>query len=89
MPLVEALILKVPVIASDLSVFHEIAGDIPHYLDPLDGPGWRQAVLEFMKPDSLERETQLARMANYAPPTWAQHFEVVDALLEKVGVGGK
>ena len=89
MPLVEALMLKVPVIASDLSVFREIAGDIPHYLDPLDGPGWRQAVLEFMKPDSLERETQLARMANYAPPTWAQHFDVVDALLEKVGVGGK
>jgi glycosyltransferase involved in cell wall biosynthesis len=89
MPLVEALMLEVPVIASDLSVFREIAGDIPHYLDPLDGPGWRQAVLEFMKPDSLERETQLARMTNYAPPTWAQHFDIVDALLEKVGVGGK
>lgn len=89
MPLVEALMLEVPVIASDLSVFREIAGDIPHYLDPLDGPGWRQAVLEFMKPDSVEREIQLARMTNYAPPTWAQHFDVVDALLEKVGVGGK
>jgi glycosyltransferase involved in cell wall biosynthesis len=89
MPLVEALMLEVPVIASDLSVFREIAGNIPHYLDPLDGPGWRQAVLEFMKPQSMERETQLVRMANYAPPTWAQHFQIVDALLEKVGVGGK
>ena len=86
MPLVEALMLEVPVIASDLSVFREIAGDIPHYLDPLDGPGWRRAVLEFMKPDSVEREIQLARMTNYAPPTWAQHFEIVEDLLASLSV---
>ncbi len=57
MPLVEALMLGVPVIASDLPVFREIAGDIPCYLDPIDGPGWRRAVLEYMSLQSSARET--------------------------------
>jgi glycosyltransferase involved in cell wall biosynthesis len=84
MPLVEALMLRIPVIASDLSVFREIAGDIPCYLNPLDGLGWRQAVMEFMKPNSLERKAQLARMANYAATTWPQHFEAVEDLLNTI-----
>ncbi|QRM19916.1 glycosyltransferase [Dechloromonas sp. TW-R-39-2] len=86
MPLVEALMLGVPVIASDLPVFREIAGDIPRYLDPIDGPGWRQAVLEYASPHSLARQNQIARMAGYAPPTWEQHFEVVEALLREIDV---
>jgi glycosyltransferase involved in cell wall biosynthesis len=88
MPLVEALTLGVPVIASDLQVFREIAGEIPHYLDPLDGPGWRRAVLEFVRPGSIERQTQIRRMANYVPPTWDQHFAVVEELLREIDAGG-
>lgn len=87
MPLVEALMLGVPVIASDLAVFREIAGEIPEYLDPLDGPGWRRAVLEFVKPESEIRQTQIAGMTNYAPPTWEQHFYVVDELLRMLDAG--
>jgi len=88
MPLVEALMLGVPVIASDLPVFREIAGEIPRYLDPLDGPRWRQTVLEFMKAESIERQTQIGRMENYAPPTWEQHFAVVEDLLREIDVDG-
>jgi len=84
MPLVEALMLGVPVIASDLPVFREIAGEIPHYLDPLDGPGWRQTVVEFMIQGSVERQTQIGRMANYTPPTWERHFAVVEDLLREI-----
>lgn len=84
MPLVEALMLGVPVIASDLPVFREVAGDIPHYLDPLDGPGWRQSVLAFMNPESPERSWQIDRMKAYAPPTWQQHFSVVEDLLREM-----
>lgn len=91
MPLVEALMLRVPVIASEMPVFREIAGDIPHYLDPLDGPGWRQAVLDFVHSDSMARQMQIARMENYVPPTWGQHFSVVEELLETIdgGSGGR
>ncbi len=86
MPLVEALMLGVPVIASDLPVFREIAGAIPHYLDPLDGPGWRQAVLAFAQPDSRVRQTQIDAMAAYAPPTWGEHFSRVEDLLRTIDV---
>ncbi len=40
MPLVEALLMGTPVVASTLPVFREIAGTVPDYLSPIDGPGW-------------------------------------------------
>lgn len=83
LPLVEALTLGVPVIASNLPVFREIAGGIPDYLDPLDGLGWRRLVQEYAKPESVSRRAQCARMTGYRAPTWQQHFEVVDDLLER------
>jgi len=47
MPLVEALAFGVPVIASDLPVFREVAGEIPEYVDPLDGKRWAELVKEY------------------------------------------
>ncbi len=38
LPVVEALSVGTPVIATDLPAFREAAGSIPEYLDPLDGP---------------------------------------------------
>ncbi|MGF6987075.1 glycosyltransferase involved in cell wall biosynthesis [Paraburkholderia atlantica] len=81
MPLAEALELKVPVVASDLAVFHEIADDIPDYLDPLDGPGWLARIQAYAQPNSPERDAQLSRIARFREPTWAEHFERVDAFL--------
>ncbi len=84
MPLPEALSVGLPVIASDLDVFREIAGDIPDYLDPLDGPAWQRAVLDYARPDSAARAAQLERMRGYAAPTWEQHFEIVDAFVASI-----
>jgi glycosyltransferase involved in cell wall biosynthesis len=84
LPLVEALSVGTPVIASNLPVFHEIAGDIPEYLDPLDGPGWRSLIDAYSVTDSSMREAQKLRMQHYAPPSWSRHFEQVDAFLEKL-----
>lgn len=81
-PLVEALMLGVPVIASDLPVFHEIAGDIPEYLDPLDGPGWKRLILEFVQTNGVRRRVQCEKMEGYAPTTWEQHFAVVEGLMK-------
>jgi glycosyltransferase involved in cell wall biosynthesis len=82
MPLAEALALKVPVLASDLDVFHEIADDIPDYLDPLDGPGWLARIQAFARADSPERAAQMTRIERFREPTWAEHFEHVDGFLE-------
>lgn len=84
MPLVEALQMGVPVLASDLSVFREIAGDIPEYLHPIDGVGWRRQILEYAQPESGARDAQCLRMRGFRAPTWAQHFVVVEALLAQV-----
>ncbi|WP_431289950.1 glycosyltransferase family 4 protein [Burkholderia cepacia] len=82
MPLVEALTLGVPVIASDLRVFREIAADIPDYLDPLDGPGWLARIWAYTSPDSGDRAVQLVRMADFQIPTWHAHFEQIDHFME-------
>lgn len=82
-PLVEALMLGTPVIASDLPVFHELAGDIPEYLDPLDGAGWRRAVLDYSVADSPRRSAQLVRMAGWQAPSWPAHFAKVEAFMAR------
>ena len=88
MPLVEALALGVPVIASDLPVFREVAGEIPEYVDPLDGKRWSELVVEYARPDSQLRIAQLRRIVDFKVPTWADHFTKVDALLEQLGEPG-
>lgn len=82
-PLVEALSLGTPVIASHLPVFRELAHDIPEYLDPLDGMGWRQAILDYAMNDSPRRTAQVARMAAWQAPVWPAHFEKVEAFMAR------
>ncbi len=83
-PLVEALSVGTPVLASDLPVFREIAGDVPEYLDPLDGRGWLNAIVDYARPDSTRRSAQIGRMERFCAPTWQEHFARVEALLEGI-----
>jgi glycosyltransferase involved in cell wall biosynthesis len=82
LPVVEALAAGVPVIASDLPAFRELAGDIPEYADPLDGPLWLELVREYARPESARRAAQLARMRTFRAPTWERHFAIVDEFLD-------
>jgi glycosyltransferase involved in cell wall biosynthesis len=85
MPLVEALASGAPVIASDLPVFREIAGDIPEFLDPLDGMGWLARIEDYSHSTSHARSAQLDRMKGFVAPGWSAHFEAVEELLERLG----
>lgn len=82
MPLVEALALKTPVLASNLEVFEEIAGDIPDYLDPLDGPAWIGRIRAYAEARSPERDAQIKRIEGFREPTWEEHFARVDPFVE-------
>lgn len=84
MPLVESLACGVPVIASDIGAFREIAGDIPEYCDPLNGNQWLDAVIGYSGIHSNIRNSQRQRIANFRATTWASHFEKVDALLGRL-----
>ena len=81
LPVIEALELGTPVIASNLPVFHEIAGEIPTYLESYDGKGWEEAVLAFLE-DCPERERQKAAIVNYQAPDWRDHFAGIEKWLE-------
>jgi glycosyltransferase involved in cell wall biosynthesis len=83
-PLVEALALRVPVLCSTLPALRENGGEVPEYLDPLDGPGWRAAVVDYSRPDSPRRAAQLRRLNDWTPPRWQDHFAAVDALIAQV-----
>ncbi|MGC9163570.1 MAG: glycosyltransferase, partial [Thiomonas sp.] len=85
LPLVEAMTLGVPVIASDLPAFREVAGNIPHYLDPIDGLGWLDMVQAYAQPASRLRQEQIARIQGFSAPSWQNHFAQVETLLETIG----
>lgn len=84
LPLVEALALGVPVIASDLPAFREIAGAVPDYLDPIDGLGWMELVRDYAAPDSPRRAAQCDRVAAFRAPVWNDHFRRVAALMQEL-----
>ena len=81
LPVAEALELGPPVVASDLPVFREFAGDIPTYLDPLDASGWEKAIIGFAG-ESEERQRQRQAMKDFSSPDWQSHFKVVDQWLK-------
>jgi glycosyltransferase involved in cell wall biosynthesis len=80
-PTVEALALGVPVLCSNLAALRENGGDVPEYLDPLDGLGWRSAVIDYALPSSPRRAAQLDRLSGWMPPSWRDHFAAVEALI--------
>jgi len=87
MPLIEAMSLKVPVIASDLPVFREVAKDLPCYLDPIDASGWLKTIIEFNQANSTTRTEQLDKLEKFKLPTWQEHFALVDQML--IGLGNE
>lgn len=77
LPLVQALQLSTPVIASDLAVFKEIADHVPDYVDPVDVMAWIDIITNYtLKPNEL-RAAQLSRLSQFQPFSWEQHFNVV------------
>jgi glycosyltransferase involved in cell wall biosynthesis len=85
LPLIEALGLGVPVIASDLPVFREIGVGIPDLLDPKDDDRWEASILDYAHPDGKTRQAQLTRMAGYRVPDWSSHFKAVERWLASLG----
>ena len=80
LPVMEALQLGTPVIATDLPVYREIAGDRPVYLGPTDKAGWKSAV------ESLAGGPQSKKMPDFRAPTWQDHFSTVEAWLKMLSV---
>jgi glycosyltransferase involved in cell wall biosynthesis len=80
-PLLEGLALGVPALCTDHPALRETGGAVPEYFDPLDGPGWRDAVLDYATAQSQRRAAQLRRLKAWRPTSWRDHFTAVDALI--------
>jgi glycosyltransferase involved in cell wall biosynthesis len=76
LPVVEAMALRTPVIASDIPAHRELAGGTATLLDPVDGAAWLGAIA------SAARAGQ--RGPSYAAPTWDAHFAQVEAAIALV-----
>lgn len=84
LPVAEAMGLGVPVICSDISAHREIGGDIPVFLDPLDGPGWEKAVMSYSAERSSCRTEQTRKLAQWNPPKWSDHMKDVVEFIESI-----
>jgi glycosyltransferase involved in cell wall biosynthesis len=70
LPVIEALSLGTPVIASDIPAHRELASSA-QLIDPLDGPGWLDAIAE------MKTGTRPA----FHAPRWSEHFAIVENAL--------
>jgi glycosyltransferase involved in cell wall biosynthesis len=77
LPVIEALGIGARVVASDLPVFRELAGDRIRYCDPLDGPEWLAAINDHLREDPAATAAGAAQAA-FRTPTWDDHFALVE-----------
>lgn len=79
LPLAEALALGVPVIASDIPVFHEIAAKAFTPISPIDGEGWLSAIMARCEkhPDANKN----LAVSNFTKPATGTFFHSVDDFL--------
>jgi glycosyltransferase involved in cell wall biosynthesis len=81
LPIIEALHLGAPVLASDIPAHREVAGQNAILLDPLDSPAWRRAISGLNSQQSQRQPTR--------PPDEARHareacLSSVDEFLDAV-----
>jgi glycosyltransferase involved in cell wall biosynthesis len=81
LPLVEALSLGTPVIASDIATFREVTCGAATLLSPIDGIAWREAIVALSKQTSPAWQQAKSKVAQFRPLDWAGYFRGVDAFL--------
>jgi len=81
LPIIEALAVRTPVIASDLRAHREIAGGLAVYRDPSDTPGWLADVCMFADGSDAASEIR-RRVAQYQPTTWDAYFIRIERFLK-------
>lgn len=81
MPLVEALTLGVPVIASDISAFHEAGQGVPELIPPVSTRDWAERIMAYIDPASSTQSQQQHRLMNFCPPSWSEHFAKLEATI--------
>ena len=80
LPLVEALSIGTPAIASDIPVFREVTQGRATFLSPLNGKAWGEAIRRLAN-DENDARAKLAEARQFEPPTWSSYFAALDSFL--------
>lgn len=87
MPVTEALLSGTPVICSDLPALREAGGNVPDFIDPLDGPEWIRAIMDYSGSQPVMRDAQLDRLRDWTAPGWHDHITVLLDLVRELDAG--
>jgi glycosyltransferase involved in cell wall biosynthesis len=80
LPIVEALALGTPVVASESEAAREVSQGRATLLSPIDGAAWRREI-ERLSSDDAYQASQKARAAGFVAPNWEDYFASLDAFL--------
>jgi len=86
LPIVEALALGTPVIASDIDSAREIAQGRARLLSPLDGEGWAGEIERLTKDESYY-SLRKAQAEGFAAPNWPDYFAALETFLATLPFG--
>ncbi len=78
MPLAEALSLDTPAICADIPALRECGRNHATYLSPLDGLGWKHAILQQMQ------QPRTIFNAPYQPDTWQDHLQQLAGFINQL-----
>jgi glycosyltransferase involved in cell wall biosynthesis len=81
LPVMEALALGTPALCSEIPALLEVGSAVPEFFDPMDGPSWHRAILDYAQPNSIRRAAQIDRLEKWSRPSWEDHFTRIDSLL--------
>jgi glycosyltransferase involved in cell wall biosynthesis len=84
LPLVEALSLGTPVVASDIATFREVCRGCACLLSPIDGPAWMDAVRALSARGSPGWANARAKAAPFRSPDWPGYFRRLDEFLKSL-----
>ena len=89
LPVLEAMKLGTPVVASDISPLREVAQDAALYVSaPLEAEAWRSALARILSDDGLRAELSRAGAAAASRYSWAEVAERFSELLHRVAATG-
>ena len=82
LPVVEALTLGTPVIASDIPVFREISQGCATLLAPLNGGDWRETILAFPNEQPSAWNAAKAKALQFRVPNWRDYFSGLENFID-------
>jgi glycosyltransferase involved in cell wall biosynthesis len=82
LPLVEALSLGIPAVASDIPVLREVSQGCAMFCDPTDRQAWTRTILSLRNRSSSVWKAAAAKASEYRSPTSARYFAAIMEFLD-------